>query len=106
MAQLKKKNTFTDVYIAEEDAREILDIVDGYDELDQETGEIKHRKPTLVLAGPKGGKFHLSMPEWAFDRVQNMDIVPGDYFSGGWRNGKFVDAQFWVVDDEAEDDEA
>ena len=103
---MKKKGSFADIYIEVDDAREIVEIVEAHEEVNQDTGEITWRKPALKLRGPKGGTFNLSVPEWAFERIQNMDIVPGDFFSGGWVNGKFVDAQFYEgVEEEAEPDE-
>lgn len=103
--KMKKKSSFNDIYIVEDDAREILEIVEAHEEVNQDTGEIVWRKPSLKLRGPKGGEFNLSIPEWAMERIQNMDIVPGDYFSGGWVGGKFMDAQFYEPAEDDEDDE-
>ena len=54
----------------------------------------------LALAGPKGGQFHLFMPDWYYHQ-EGQYIKPGQGFSGGWRDGQFVEPQVWA-DPEAE----
>ena len=79
-----QKSVATENYVREGDIREIVDIVEPHDELDESTGEIKHRKAAFILAGPKGGRWTMSLPDYYWE--SNPDVIVGDGFSeGGWR---------------------
>ena len=86
------KLSTNDIYVVE--PREIVDIL-GPGEYLLQNGQPSERY-TLVLAGPKGGKFHLSLPDWWAD-IAVQDIVIGDGFSGGWRAEKF-EGTIWSPD--------
>lgn len=76
-----------DMFIPENDIREILDIVIP-----------DEGKMYLVVAGPKGGSFRLYLPDW-FAGQSGADICVGDgVANGGWVNGKFVVPEFYEAD--------
>ena len=105
MAGFKTKVSTKNIhYVEASDPRQIIEIVDGCTTLDEDTGELVYQAPHLILAGPKGGQFKMNFPEFVWEKVVD-DVVVGDYFSGGWVNGKMVDVEIWELDEDEEDDE-
>ena len=78
------KPTIVENFVCSNDIREILDIVEPHDEVDEKTGEIRHRKAAFILAGPKGGRWTMSLPDYYWETAG--DICQGDGFAnGGWK---------------------
>ena len=99
----KRRISSKDIFIADDDAREILDIIGPGEASWEKDGQtFTNKQAMLVLSGPKGGEFRLSLPSWAYDQLRE-DIIEGDGFSGGWKEGKFQ-YTLWN-EDEADDDE-
>lgn len=86
-ANATRKYIARDTFIPEGDIREILDIV-----------QTPNDHMALVVAGPKGGSFRLTLPDW-FSAQYGQDICVGDGIAnGGWVDGKFVMPEFYEAD--------
>ena len=79
----------TDTYLLE--PREIVAVIPAGEYL--RSDGTKSENVVLALAGPKGGVFHMPVPEWFF-AAHGETIKPGIGISGGWRNQRF-DAVLW-----------
>ena len=94
-----RKNINVDIFVTEDDVREILDICPPQDVV-AESGEIVHRCAMFVIAGPKGGRLNLRLPDWYWDEISGVvaseELVPGDGLDkGGWLHGKFVRPRYY-----------
>jgi hypothetical protein len=85
----RRKYINRDTYIECEDPREILGIVEP----------TKDNKAYLVIAGPKGGSFRLYLPDHFWQAIKR-DIIVGDGINnGGWKDGNFIEPEFYEADD-------
>lgn len=87
----ERKALNQEVYIESDDVREIIDILEPT--VDSEGNPVKAK---LVVLGPKGGSLRISLPDWFWER-NSSDIEVGNGFTGGWRDGKFVDPAIYIA---------
>lgn len=91
MAWVLKENVGTpNIYIDENDVREIVEVIPPREEPNRD-GELVMRKARIAIKGPKGGRLEIRLPEFYW-----LEIQP-EVQAGAIKPGMGVDRIGWLM---------